>query len=136
MDEIIRKLIRKHKTNDPFQIAKQLNINVWYGDLGKSTRGMYVRKLRRRYIIIHENLDEHWQRIICAHELAHDRLHPGISRFYLEEQSFHNAGKYERQANKFAIRLLTANDRLQSGESVQEMLLRNGIPRELSKFYM
>ncbi|ALS25498.1 zinc peptidase [Paenibacillus sp. 32O-W] len=136
MDELIRKLIRKYKTNDPFELAGCLNITVWFCDLGRNTRGMYYRKLRRRYIVIHENLDERWQRFVCAHELAHDRLHPGFSRFWLDEQSFFHPGKFERQANKFAIRLLTAGDRLRLHESVADFLKRNDIPEEMVKFYM
>jgi Zn-dependent peptidase ImmA (M78 family) len=136
MDELIRKLIRRYKTNCPFTLAEHLNITVWYCDLGKQTRGMYYRKLRRRYIAIHEELDDCWKRFVCAHELAHDRLHPGFSRFWLDEQSFFNAGKFERQANKFAVRLLTVGDSPQHGESFSDFLLRNNVPPEMSKFYM
>jgi len=136
MDNIIRQLIRKYKTNDPFELAEYLNINVWFRDLGMGTRGLYMRKLRRRYIVIHEGLDEHWKRFVCAHELAHDRLHPGFSRFWLDEQSFFYAGKFERQANKFAIRLLTAGDSQQRGESVSDFLRRNNVPPEMSIFIM
>jgi Zn-dependent peptidase ImmA (M78 family) len=135
MDALIRKLIQKYKTNCPFELAKSLNITIWFRDLGKSTRGLYMKKLRRRYIVIHEGLDEHWQRFVCAHELGHDRLHPGLSRFWLEETSLHNAGKYERQANKFAIRLLTAGDRLGQGDTIRDFLKRNGIPVEMERFY-
>jgi len=135
MDKLIRTLIRKHKTHCPFELAKRLNINIWFHDLGNSTRGFYMRKLRRRYIVIHEDLDENWQRFICAHELGHDRLHPGFSRFWLDEHSFRNPGKYERQANKFAVRLLTAGDTLDEGESISELLRRNGIPEEMHIFY-
>lgn len=92
MDTIIRQLIRKYKTNDPFELANHLNITVWYRDLGKGTRGLYIKKLCRRYIVIHEDLDEQWQRFVCAHELAHDRLHPGMSRFWLDEYTLFNAG--------------------------------------------
>lgn len=136
MDNIIRQLIRKYKTNNPFELASHLNITVWFRDLGKGTRGLYMRKLRLRYIVIHEDLDEHWQRFVCAHELAHDRLHPGFSRFWLDEQSFFNAGKFERQANKFAVRLLTVGDSLRRGESISEFLRRNDVPEEMSKFYL
>lgn len=135
MDDIIRKLIRKHKTNNPFELAKSLNIDIWYANLGSSTRGIYVKKLRRRYIVINESLDEAWARFVCAHELGHDRLHPGINRFWLDEQSFFHAGKFERQANKFAIRLLTANAHPFHGETIVEFFQRNNIPSELSKFY-
>jgi Zn-dependent peptidase ImmA (M78 family) len=135
MDEIIRKLIRKYQTNDPFELARCLNITIWFRDLGHGTRGLYIRKLRRRYIVIHEGLDEMWKRFVCAHELGHDRLHPGLSRFWLDEQSFFNVGKFERQANKFGVRLLTAGDKLHVGESVSDLLRRNGVPEEMSSFY-
>lgn len=128
-------LTRKFKTNDPFLIAKGLNINIRYARFEDGTRGLYYRVLRRRFIVIHEGLDEHWQRFICAHELGHDRLHPGLSRFWLDEQSLRNAGKYERQANKFAVRLLTAGDSPAPGETLTELLQRNNVPVEMKRFY-
>lgn len=58
MDDIVQGLIKRFKTNDPFIIAERLNIKVWYSDLGKNTRGMYYRKLRRRFIVINSDLSE------------------------------------------------------------------------------
>lgn len=136
MDDIIHKLTRKFKTNDPFRIARGINIEIRYACFNDGTRGLYYRVLRRRFIVLHNGLNEYWQRFICAHELGHDRLHPGFSRFWLDEQSFYNAGKYERQANQFAIKLLTAGDSLKSGETIKELLRRNGIPEEMEKFYL
>ncbi|RTE09311.1 ImmA/IrrE family metallo-endopeptidase [Paenibacillus whitsoniae] len=135
MDELINKLIRKYKTNNPFELAKCLKINVMFHDLGDNTRGFYTKKLRRRYIVIHNQLDENWQRFVCAHELAHDRLHPGISRFWIDESSFFVAGKFERQANRFAIRLLTAGDSPQQGESLQSFFNRHNLPESMEAFY-
>ena len=135
MDNTILKLIKKFKTNDPFEIAAHLNIFVRYEDLGSGTRGMYFKKLRRRYIVIHNGLNTEWQRFICAHELGHDRLHPGISRFWLDEQSLYNAGKYERQANKFAVKLLTAGDTLKTDETIRDLLFRNQIPVEIDQYF-
>lgn len=134
-DDAVQKLIRKYKTNNPFELASCLNINVMFDDLGKGTRGLYMRRLRRRYIVIHQDLNENWQRFVCAHELAHDRLHPGFSRFWLDEQSFFNAGKYERQANQFAIRLLTSGDQLNHSDPISGFLRRNGVPEEMHIFY-
>lgn len=135
MDDIVRKLIRRHGTNCPYKIAKQLRIDIWYSDLGESTRGFYFRKLKRRYIGIHDGLDDMWARFVCAHELGHDQLHPGISRFFLDEHTLFNAGKFERQANHFALRLLTAFDSPEDGESLEAMLKRNGIPLEMQKYF-
>jgi len=135
MDRTIRRLIRKHKTNCPFRIAAGQNIEIWYKDLGSGTRGMYRKTLRRKYIVIHQDLDDNWRRIICAHELGHAILHPAISRFWMDEQTFFCAGKFERQANRFAVHLVTAQDPLAAGESVFDLLTRNGIPEELHSFY-
>ncbi|WP_219834967.1 ImmA/IrrE family metallo-endopeptidase [Paenibacillus sp. R14(2021)] len=135
MNEIISKLTRRFQSNDPFEIAAGLGIHIRFADLGPGTRGLYFKKLRRRFIVIHDQLDENWQRFVCAHELAHDRLHPGFSRFWLDEQSFFNVGKYERQANKFAVRLLTAGDALAKGDTIESLLQRNGIPEEMQKYY-
>lgn len=135
MNELIYKLIRRFQSNDPFEIAAGLGIHVRFADLGHGTRGLYFKKLRRRFIVIHDQLDENWQRFVCAHELAHDRLHPGLSRFWLDEQSFFNVGKYERQANKFAVRLLTAGDSLVKGETIEALLQRNGVPEEMHNYY-
>ncbi|BFH16542.1 ImmA/IrrE family metallo-endopeptidase [Paenibacillus melissococcoides] len=133
--QIADKLAKKHKTNCPFKISENRGIHIVYKDLGNSTRGLYYSKLRHRYIVIHNKLCEDWQRLICAHELGHDVLHSGISHFWLDEHSFFNVGKFERQANKFAVHLLAHGDMLQPGESVSDLLRRNFIPEEMQKFY-
>jgi len=131
MELIIRSLIRKHKTNDPFKLAAALNILIRYADFDEGTRGLYYRIMRRRFIVINSALSEQWQRVVCAHELGHDRLHPGISRFWLDEQTFFNPGKFERQANRFAVTLLTAGESPREGELVENFLRRNNIPPEM-----
>lgn len=136
MDHIIEKLVKKHKTNNPFEIARELNILIRYVRMDEGTRGLYFRKLRRRFIVIDSGLDENWQRVVCAHELGHDRLHPGLSRFWIDEHTFFNSGKYERQANLFAIRLLTYNIDILEGESQTSYFLRCGIPKELHNTFI
>ncbi|KQY87049.1 zinc peptidase [Paenibacillus sp. Root52] len=131
MDDIVQGLIKQFKTNNPFEIAEQLNIHIRYSNLGSSTRGLYYRKLRRRFIVIHEDLSDPWKRFVCAHELGHDRLHPGISRFFIDEQSFFNAGKYERQANQFAVKLLSDGITPEPGETREQLLRRCSVPIEL-----
>jgi len=135
MDKTIQMLTKRYRTNCPFYIAKQLNINVWFDDLGDSTRGFYFRKLRRRYICIHNGLSEFWARFVCAHEIGHDRLHPGISRFWLDQHTLFNPGKFERQANRFAVKLLTSLDTPEHGESLEHFLIRNGVPVEMIQYY-
>ncbi|MEI7027897.1 ImmA/IrrE family metallo-endopeptidase [Paenibacillus sp. y28] len=135
MKEIIHKLVRRFKTNCPFEIAEGLGIHIRYSNLGDTTRGIYFRKLRRRFIVIHEDLSEEWQRFVCAHELGHDRLHKGISRFFIEEHTFFEIGRYERQANQFATHLLLAGSRLEEDETLERYLQRHGVPAEMGKYY-
>lgn len=135
MDKTINKIMRVHKTNCPFQISAGHNIDVWFADLGIGTRGMYRKTMRRKYIVINQDLDEVWRRVICAHELGHAILHPAISRFWMDEHTYFNAGRYERQANRFAVHLLSGYDKPAVGESLADMLFRNGIPEELHSFY-
>ncbi|KWX77016.1 zinc peptidase [Paenibacillus riograndensis] len=136
INPLIRRLLRKYKTNCPFELAGALNKEIWYRDLGENTRSMFRKTLRRKYIVIHSGLSEEWQRVICAHELAHALLHPGISRFWIDEHTFFRVGKYEREANQFAVRLLTVNVFFEPGESISDLFLRNNIPNELSEFYI
>lgn len=139
MDELvqplIRKLVKKHRTNCPFQLSAALGIHIRFADLGKTTKGLYFRKLRRRFIVIHSRLPDEWQRFVCAHELGHDRLHKGISRLFLEEHSYFSAGKLERQANRFAVALLTADLNMLPDETMREYYLRAGIPQEMLYFF-
>ncbi|MEK3950922.1 ImmA/IrrE family metallo-endopeptidase [Paenibacillus sp. FSL H7-0703] len=136
MDDIIRKLVRRFKTNDPFVIATGLNILIRHVEFDEGTRGLYYRKLRRRFICIHNGLSDEWQRIVCAHELGHDRLHSGLSQFWLDEHTFFAVGKYERQANLFAVKLLTNSVEREPWETHEAYLLRCGIPKQLHDYYI
>lgn len=128
------KLVRKFKTNCPFELASYLNIEVWFLDLPEGCRGYYLKTLRRRYIAISTALTYIEQRFVCAHELGHDRLHPGMGYYFIEENTLYHPGKLERQANTFAVRLLTMNNPIMEFESKEEYCSRIGIPREMGRY--
>jgi len=135
IDIRVKNLIKKHKTNCPFQLADRLNINIWFLDLGDSCRGYYLRTLRRRYIAINSSLSHDWQRFVCAHELGHDRLHSGMMGYYfIEQHTLFNPGKFERQANTFATKLILGRELPYEDESHENYCLRNGVPLEMSKY--
>lgn len=135
VDQIINRLTRSFKTNDPFTIASGINILIRFEDLPPGTRGIYYRILRRRFIVLDSKLCDLWQRFVCAHELGHDRLHPDISRFWFDQNTLFHAGKFERQANQFAVRLLTQGESPQCGEPVCGFLKRNNVPDEMKNYY-
>jgi Zn-dependent peptidase ImmA (M78 family) len=134
MDELIKRMVKKYKTNNPFELAQALGIHIRFMNLGQSTKGLYFRKLKRRFIVIHNELPQEWQRFVCAHELAHDRLHKGVNRFFLEENSYFSPGKLERQANLFAVKLLSSSTSIDQEESLQSYYSRIGIPAEVVFF--
>ncbi|SEN56627.1 ImmA/IrrE family metallo-endopeptidase [Paenibacillus sp. OV219] len=135
IEQTVCKLVRKHGTADPFKLAAHLKVNVQFLDLPDNCRGYYLRTLRRRFIAINQNLSDVWQRVVCAHELGHDQLHRGISRFFLDERSFFVAGRYETEANEFAVQLLLHNEQPDEGESIDTYFMRNNIPTELTRYY-
>ncbi|WP_025685156.1 ImmA/IrrE family metallo-endopeptidase [Paenibacillus maysiensis] len=134
MNELIHKLVRKYRTNCPFDIAEALGIHIRYSDLGPATKGLYYRKLRRRFIVIHNGLTPEWERFVCAHELGHDRLHKGVSRFFMEEHSYFCPGKFEMQANRFAVLLLSEGQPPLTDETQEHYLSRIGLPKEAILF--
>lgn len=71
-------------------------------DLPENIRGMAIKALRQRYIVLNEFMPFHEQRGVCAHELGHHNLHPGHSYQFIEEHSLFLPGRYEREANEFA----------------------------------
>ncbi|MFE4201983.1 ImmA/IrrE family metallo-endopeptidase [Aneurinibacillus aneurinilyticus] len=124
-------LVRKHKITDPFELAQRMNINVWFLDLPDGVRGYYYRVLNRRYIAINKNYPYEIQCFVCAHELGHDRLHPGMGYYFIEDNTLFNPGKFERQANRFAVLLLTYNADAIEGETIEQFYARHSIPKEI-----
>lgn len=136
MDKFVKRLIRKHRTNCPFTIAENLKITVLHLDLGKITKGFFHRRLRRNYIVLHQELTDMQQRFTCAHELGHFFFDRGTSYFMLEQNTLQLPGKYERRANQFAVELLMPDELIrQSGGdtmTVHEAAAEYGVPPELA----
>jgi Zn-dependent peptidase ImmA (M78 family) len=107
--EIVRQLIKKHKSNDPFQIAKEKNIVILFAELG-NTLGFYSSYKRVQFIHLNNQLDEMMQRFVCAHELGHAVLHPKSNTPFLRANTLFSVEKLEVEANTFAVELLLPDD--------------------------
>ncbi len=104
---LVNKLVRRHKTHNPFEICSELGIEVVFADLG-SLKGMYTCIKRNRFVVVNQNLDYITKKIVCAHELAHDQLHRSIatSSWLKDYDIYTNSSKYEYEANLFVSELL------------------------------
>ncbi|MDR0288226.1 MAG: ImmA/IrrE family metallo-endopeptidase [Clostridiales bacterium] len=105
--EVLR-LVKWAGTRDPFKIANRLGIHVIFNQDFNSLKGMYKVIQRSRFIFIKANLNKHEQRVVCAHELGHDRFHKNFAKANaLQEFVLYNMrSKQEYEANIFASELL------------------------------
>ena len=114
LSNIGAKLVRRCGTRDPFEIARQLGIEVIFCDSLGSLKGMYRVIKRNRFIFINSSPSSKMQRIVCAHELGHDQLHRklacanGLYEFMLYDMST----RPEYEANIVAAEILLDNDEL------------------------
>lgn len=103
--KIVSYYIKKFETSDPFQIAKDLHIELAIGDIG-SRLGCYMYMKRHKCIFLNENLSESELRFVMAHELGHAILHPRQNCYFIRNRTFLSADRIEVEANTFAIELL------------------------------
>ena len=106
----VNNLKKRWGTSDPFKICKYLKIQVRYYNLGE-VKGFYKKVLRKKFIIINENLSSLDKKIICAHELGHCLLHSSRDvQNLLEYGNFEKYSIFEDEANEFAAHLLIDNN--------------------------
>lgn len=103
--KVVKSLIRRYKTNDPFELCSILGIAVIFSDLG-SIRGIYQYKLKKRIVHINCNLEPNIKRQVCAHELGHALLHRKTNTVFLDTFTYFSTEKVEIEANIFAAELL------------------------------
>ena len=75
-----RRLIRKFKCNDPFELAEALDIDVMERADFKRQKGAFKVILNDSFIFINANLSDEMKRLVCAHELGHDQLHRSLAK--------------------------------------------------------
>lgn len=132
--QIVEKLVKKHGTNNPFEIASQKGIVLLFEQLG-GIYGYHHSFKRINIIHINSELDEFMQRFVCAHELGHAVLHPELSTSFLQKNTLFCMDKVEREANEFAVELLLPDDFLytyrNTDMTIYGVALIYGIPKEV-----
>lgn len=117
MKNISRKvtnLIQKYKTKDPIQLADNLGIMLKYNPYSPKTKGLYIKILECKFIILNSNLKKEDQIIILAHLLGHIILHFNDDTVIAWENALFPQGIQENEANLFALKLLNQDDSLNS----------------------
>ncbi|WP_058303443.1 ImmA/IrrE family metallo-endopeptidase [Gorillibacterium timonense] len=132
--EVAAGLIRRYGTNNPFTLAEARKIPVLFEPLG-ATLGYFSTYKRIPIIHINQKLDEEWQRFVCSHELGHGIIHPKINTPFLRSNTLYPIDRIEREANEFAVHLLTGLDKPGPEDTLEQLFRRNGIPAEMIKYY-
>lgn len=136
---IIQDLIKKYKTNNPFEICDQKNILVLKEPLG-TINGYYNKFYRQKIIHINSELEHRQSLFTCSHELGHALLHPNSNTPFLRANTFLLVDKLELEANKFATLLLISDEDIKdfiTYEYTTQDIARNyGISEELIKLIL
>ena len=118
MDERIfripERLIERHDTRDPFQLARLLGYYVKFINT-KKQKGFCKIYLNNYFIFINSNMSLQMQRMTCAHELGHLLLHKDaltIRDYLVEMEIFDITNQRELEANQFAANLLIDEEEL------------------------
>lgn len=107
--KIVNSLVKKHKTRNPFEIIKGLNVILVPVPL-EGVRGFYQYFQRNNIIYIDDSLPEHEQILVCAHELGHMLLHKKANALFMDTYTGFNTTKYEKEADLFAMELLVPDE--------------------------
>ena len=102
-----KKLIRSSGSSDPFEIAKYLGIMVRTSSDFSKLCGIYTIILRKRVIILNNNLSREKKRIVLAHELGHDMLHRDLAENRTLQEILELVNIYNYDVNQTANALDT-----------------------------
>ena len=128
--KIVNSLVKKHKTRNPFEIIKGLNVILVPVPL-EGVRGFYQYFQRNNIIYIDDSLPEHEQILVCAHELGHMLLHKKANALFMDTYTGFNTTKYEKEADLFAMELLVP---IEANKFAAELLIDDEVFLEFQEF--
>ncbi|ANR70153.1 hypothetical protein AXF19_03535 [Selenomonas sp. oral taxon 126] len=125
------KLMRRCNSNDPFTIARALDVILIYCTL-IDLNGFYQYHKRNHIIYLSEELEEYAARFVLAHELGHMQMHRSMNTVFMDTKTFNPHSRFERQANTFAVELLLPDDLLREYPdcSIYQLAASFGVPSE------
>lgn len=106
----VNNVIDINKTNNIYQLLEIMGIEINYKDFkNNKTQSCLIKNFEGQYtIFLRRNLDYRYEQFLLAHELGHFVLHTDeqVSFYFLAGLY---ANRLEREANRFACRLLLAD---------------------------
>ena len=128
---IVQKLIKKYRTNNPYRLAEELDIHIYHQDLG-TIRGYYFGACRIKQVFLNADLEDYMERFVLSHEIGHSIMHPNRNTPFLQSTLF-SVDKLEIQANKFAVELMIPDVELMEHwhYTMDQLAMFYGLPRNI-----
>lgn len=135
--EIVKKLKRKFRTSNPYEIADALGIEIIYKKFD-SMKGMYTLRERCPFIFLSNDLDEYMEKIVLFHEIGHHVLHrhevSSTFSSFSEHSLYDMSSKYEIEANIFAANFIISDKdvyRIEEGCTTENATRTLCVPHEM-----
>jgi len=96
-----KKLMKKYKTNDPYEICSAMGIQCFAVDMCSDINGFCYTYNGIKCIFINNLLPKFKQKLTCIHELAHIIFHENYSYKFILEDTYFCLDKYEKEAEFF-----------------------------------
>lgn len=111
-------MIMRAGTRDPEDICTFFHVDITEMDLQQKIKAYYFYQSRINNIVIDQNIDECFRRVLLAHELGHFCLHREIAMMQgfqeLEILEKRDSAPMETEANLFAAELLLDDEEVLS----------------------
>lgn len=130
----VKNLVNKYRTGDPFQLAGDLGIEIVRLPLPDDIRGFLVNVLRRKYIVLNDDLCYAAEKVTVCHELGHARLHTGYEYYLHPDRTVYVSSRLESEANEYAAHLLAYSTDMNGDEVTRIINQRRPDPREVHFF--
>ena len=128
-----KNLVTKYNTNNPLELANELNIEIMYVKLPESIRGFFMRMLHNKFIVLNADLPYKIQKIVVSHELGHAILHKGYGYYLHADMNYYVPSKREKEANAFAVHLLAYSSDINPDLINKIINEKNPNPRDVYK---
>ena len=100
--------MKRYETNDPFEIARYMNIQVVFMEF-TAWMGLYTEIKGVKTIFINSNLSKILQKIVCSHELGHGQQ-TFKEAVFMKEHYLFGTNKLENEANQFAAEIIFSSE--------------------------
>jgi len=128
-----KRLIKKYKTNDPYEICSAMGIQYFHVDMGSDLNGFCCTDVGIKLIFINNSLPKFKQKLICLHELAHIIFHENYNYKFILEHTYFCLDRYDKEVEFFVACFLipdVSSIFLYEGFTIDEIAYNLNVPKE------